>query len=155
MDSLIVIVSPCTWGLSKCAVRLYKGCKDRIILSIMLPCKHNAEQFIQLSGWPGSTQQAGIFADFMKVIRNWYFIQLQITCNIVIELQLQLLDLKCNSITITITELVIQLRNSITCISITEQHWAGQISRDFVNAPILASRERRDVREILSYVTRS
>ena len=65
-----------------------------------------------------------IFADFMKVICNLHFIQLQITCNIVIEIQLQLLDLKCNSITITITELVIQLRNSITCISITEQHWS-------------------------------
>src|SRR5688572_27426420 len=48
-------------------------------------------------------------------------------CNIVIEIQLQLLYLKCNSITITITELPIQLRNSITCrpISITEQHWAN------------------------------
>src|SRR5688572_12021175 len=85
----------------------------------MLPNKHNAEQFIQLNGWPGSTRQAVIFADFMKVICNLNFIQLQITCNIVIEIQLQLLDLKCNSITITITELVIQLRNSITCISIT------------------------------------
>ena len=89
----------------------------------MLPYKHNAEQFIQLNGWPGSNQQAGIFADFMKVICNLHFIQLQITCTIVIEIQLQLLDLKCNSITITITELLIQLRNSITCISITEQHW--------------------------------
>src|SRR5688572_18014317 len=95
---------------------------ERIMLTIMLPCKHNAEQFIQLNGWPGSTRQAAIFADFMKVICNLHFIQLQITCNIVIEVQLQLLDLKCNSITITITQLVIQLRNSITCISITEQH---------------------------------
>ena len=69
----------------------------------MLLCKHNAEQFIQLNGWPRSTQQAGIFAHFMKVICNLHFIQLQITCNrpIVIEIQLQLLDLKCNSITIT------------------------------------------------------
>ena len=92
------------------------------MLTIMLPCSHDAEQFIQLKGWPGSTRQAGIVADFIKVIRNLHFIQLQITCNIVIEIQLQLLDLKCNSITITITELVIQLRNSITCISITEQH---------------------------------
>ena len=83
------------------------------MLTIMLPCSHDAEQFIQLNGWPGSTRQAGIFADFMKVICNLHFIQLQITCNIVIEIQLQLLDLKCNSITITITELVIQLRNSI------------------------------------------
>ena len=68
--------------------------------------------------------QAGIVADFFKVIRNLHFIQLQITCDNVIEIQLQLLDLKCNSITITITEaeLVIQLRISITCISITEQH---------------------------------
>src|ERR1043165_1775398 len=79
------------------------------MLKIMLLCKHNAEQFIQLNGWPGSTQQAGIFADFMKVICNLHFIQLQITCNIVTEIQLQLLELKCNSITITITELVIQL----------------------------------------------
>ena len=95
------------------------------MLTIMLPCKHNVKQFIQLKGWPESTRQAGIFADFMKVICNWHFIQLQITCNIVIKIQLQLLVLKCNSITITITSLVIQLRNSIrpTCISITEQHW--------------------------------
>ena len=89
----------------------------------MLLYSHDAEQFIQLNGWPGSTQQAGIFADFIKVIHNLHFIQLQITCNILIEIQLQLLDLKCNSITITIMELVIQLLNSITCISITEQHW--------------------------------
>ena len=95
------------------------------MLTIMLPCKHNAEQFIQLNGWPGSTRQTGIFADFMKVIGNLHFIQLQITCNIVIEIQLQFLDLKCNSI--TITELVIQLRNSITCISITEQHCLGKV----------------------------
>ena len=90
----------------------------------MLPCNHNAEQFIQLNGWSGSNRQAGIFADFIKVIRNLHFIQLQITCKIVIEIQLQLLDSKCNSNTITIMELVnvIQLRNSITCISITEQH---------------------------------
>ena len=47
----------------------------------------------------------------------------KITCNIVIDLQIQLLDFKCNSITITIAELEIQLRNSITCISTTEQHW--------------------------------
>ena len=68
-------------------------------------------------------------ADFMKVIGNLYFIQLQITCNIVIEIQFQLLDLKCNLITITITELVIQLRNSITCISITEQHcWSANLT---------------------------
>ena len=61
-------------------------------------------------GGPGQPSRLhGIFADFMKVIRNWYFIQLQITCNIVIEIQLQLLDLKCNSITITIMELAIQL----------------------------------------------
>ena len=78
---------------------------------MMLPCNRNAEQFIQLNGWPGSTRQTG---DFMKVICNSHFIQLQITCNIVIEIQLQLLDSKCNSITITITELVIQLLNSIT-----------------------------------------
>ena len=74
--------------------------------TIMLPCIHNAEQLIQLNGWPGSTRQAGIFADFMKVIRNLHFIQLQITCNIVIEIQLQLLDLKCNVI-----QLQLQLRN--------------------------------------------
>ena len=83
-------------------------------------CSHTVMQsslFNQMGGW-----QAGIVADFFKVIRNLHFIQLQITCNIVIEIQLQLLDLKCNSITITITELVIQLRISITCISITEQH---------------------------------
>jgi len=89
------------------------------MLTIMLTCNYSAEQFIQLNGWPGSTRQAGIVADLMKVIRNLHFIQLQITCNIVIEIQLGLLDLKCNSITVTIMELVIQLRNSITCISIT------------------------------------
>src|SRR5688572_6987795 len=60
------------------------------MLTIMLPCKHNAEQFIQLNGWPGSTRKASIFADFMKVICNLRFIQLQITCNILIEIQFQL-----------------------------------------------------------------
>lgn len=54
-------------------------------------------------------QQARILADLINVICNLQFIQLQITCNILIEIQLQLLALQCNSITITITELVIQL----------------------------------------------
>lgn len=63
------------------------------MLTIMLPCNYKAEQFIQLNGWPGSTQQAGIFADFMKVLCNLHFIQLQITFNIVIEIQLQLRNL--------------------------------------------------------------
>src|SRR5688572_1584664 len=107
------------------------------MLTIMLPCNHNAEQFIQLNAWPESTWQAGIFADFMKVICNLHFIQLQITCNIVIEIQLQLLDLKCNSITITITEHVIQLHNSITCISITEQHWLPDFGPSVAILPYL------------------
>jgi hypothetical protein len=53
---------------------------DRIMLTSMLPCSRDAEQSIQLKGWPRSTRQAGLVADFIKVIRNLHF-KLHEYCN--------------------------------------------------------------------------